>query len=125
MDLQGPHQVVADPVHRVQGCERVLEDHLHLRGVRPRPAGRRGLSIEQDVAGIGFDDLGQHPGDCRLSGAALAHQGGDLPLIESHGHVVHRVHPGLAGKRAPALLDRERLDELTPLEHWQIHLPTS
>jgi len=33
VDLQRSDQVMANPVHGVQRCERVLENHLHLRRV--------------------------------------------------------------------------------------------
>ena len=56
VDLQGPRDVVADRLDRVQRPERILEDHLHLRAVA-QDVGARALA--RDVAAVEHDAAGR------------------------------------------------------------------
>ena len=94
VDLQRPGQVVAHVVHGVEGGERVLQDQLDVAGVlAAAPAGRgHRVAVQQQLAGRGRDQPGQHPGQRGLAGAALAHHGGDPGLRQRQRDVLDRVH---------------------------------
>jgi hypothetical protein len=109
--------MVANAVHRVQRGKRVLENHLDLRRICPRPPWRRGPTVEPHLSGIGCDDLGQQTSDRRLPGATFTDQRGDLSGVEAYRDALDRVNSGPAGKEAAALLHPEGLGERAPLKH--------
>src|SRR5689334_25226263 len=88
----------------VERGERVLQDHLDLRGVRAWPALRRGLALEEDLALVGLDDPGKDPRHGRLAGAALADDRGHLARIARQRDVVDRMHRRASRVRAAARL---------------------
>src|SRR5439155_8580543 len=116
VDLNGSDQVVAYSVHRVQGCKRILKNHLDLSRIRARPPSRRGPTIEQDLTGVGRDDLGQQTGDGRLPSPAFTNKRGDSPGVETYRDALDGVNLGLARQQPTPLLYPEGLGELTPLQ---------
>ena len=96
VDEQGPHEMVANGLDRVQRAERVLEDHLHLGPVRehvPATAHLRDvLSVEEHLSGRGVVEAREHPRDGALAAAALADEGRHGARPEREADVVSRMH---------------------------------
>src|SRR5262249_43936549 len=75
-----------DPKHRVEGAERILEDHRHLApiGQEVLPGAQtpeRSASVV-DLSASRWIDLCQQPGDGALAAAALTHERNDLALLD-------------------------------------------
>ena len=92
---------MGDAKHRVEGAERVLEDHRHLPPIPEQvlpgaQAVQRPASVV-DLAPGGRVDPGQQPGHGALAAAALPDQGDDLALPNGEVEIVDGMqHPALA-----------------------------
>jgi hypothetical protein len=104
--------------------ERILEDHLDVSLVRAECAVRPGADlgpVEQDLAARRSFLTGEHPGDSRLAGAALADERHDRAAVEAEGDITRRrEHVAVASTREPELL-RQRVR----LEHQRTALGRS
>ena len=96
--------LIADPVHRVQGRLRVLEDHRQLR---PSDAPQLGLGradqvapFEHRIAGDRRVRPARQPHQAhrahRLARARLAHDRQHFTAAEPEGHAVHRLDTAIA-----------------------------
>jgi len=87
VDPQWSLDVVADRVERVEGCERVLEHHLHLAPVVGRCAFRGRTAVQQHLAGRRRLELRDDPRDGRLARTALADERDGAVRFHSERHV--------------------------------------
>src|SRR6201989_1398767 len=102
-----------DPAARVQGADRVLEDHLDLAAQRPHsPLGELGdvPAVEDDPARGDVVQPGDTPGQGRLAASGLADNAERLPAPDRQAHAVNGVHIFLLAKQ-PGAFDREVLDQ--------------
>ena len=103
-----------DPAARVQGADRVLEDHLDLAAQRPHaPLGELGdvPAVEDDPARGDVVQPGDTPGQGRLAASGLADNAERLPAPDRQAHAVNGVHVFLLAKQ-PGAFDREVLDQV-------------
>src|SRR6267143_584143 len=78
MNRQGLGNDLANAHARIQGCEGVLENHLHLTAqcAQSRAAGGQKIfSGKVDLPGVGLDDAKQHPREGGLTATAFANDG--------------------------------------------------
>ena len=89
-------EIAVDPLQRIEGLERILEDRLHL------PHEGHALAIRPDACHVGAEEadravgrrrqIEDHAGERGLAGARFADDGEDLRLarFEAQAHVVDR-----------------------------------
>ena len=116
-----PHQVVRDRVHRVQGSERVLEDHLD-----PTPVVERGptrlsrehvLAVEPDLTAVRGLEPQHQPGDRALPAPRLADERHRLAAVDAEGDVLGG-HDAPGGAQEPPR--REGLAQPADLEKGSV-----
>ena len=99
-------EIAVDPLERIEGLERILEDRLHL------PHEGHALAIRADARHVGAEEadravgrhrqIEDHAGERGLAGARFADDGEDFRLagFEPQAHVVDR--PDCAAAQEPA-----------------------
>ena len=94
MNARAERDGVLDRQPRVERGVAVLEDHLHLfaEGVEIERRGADRLAVEQDVSGVGRDDLHDQPGGRGLAAAGLADDAERLALGDVEVDAVDRAH---------------------------------
>ena len=118
VDAKRTLEVMTDRLRRVQGAERILKDHLHLRAVvEDRPA----AAIARDVAVAEADrplarrvQAREQAGNRALPAPALADERGDRAAAQHEADLVDRVHGAPSAEEAAA--GGEALREVAHLE---------
>src|SRR5688572_19169275 len=107
---------MTDAMHRIQGSEGILEDHLDaapvLRGRAARLALQHVASIQADLAGARRQEPQDQPCNRALAAAGFAHQRHDLAPLDRERGAFQRI------EAAP--LELERLGEPAYVEQsWR------
>src|SRR5882672_4853868 len=111
----------AHAVSRVQGGERILEDHLHGAAQRPQfSLAEVGdvTSVEKDAPGRRVVETQDRPADRRLAATGLADQPECLPAANRQRDVVDGANVAHVAVEKDATLDREVKLEVLELDEW-------
>jgi hypothetical protein len=92
---------VLDAHARIEGGERILEDHLHLEA---DPL----LAAVAKRASARGQDAGDHAAKRGLAAARFAHQADHFAFVHAERDVVHRVHHFVGDVRAQSARDLSR-----------------
>ena len=101
MDAQRLRDRIPGPHAWVERAVGILEDHLHAaaQGTQLRLRRVRDVdAVEPDLAGVGFDQANDHPGERRLPATALADDAERLARPQAQRRVLDGEY---GGKRAP------------------------
>ena len=105
-----------DPVERIVGFERILEDHLDVAPKGAEPCARQRSDVRAFVEHRAFarlDQAEQQAGERGLAAAAFADQRGDGGRLvgDCERKVIHCGHPRPAHPSAEQLRDSARLEQ--------------
>ena len=114
--LRAEGDAVLDGQPRVQAGVAVLEHHLRLAAevLQAQVARAHGRAVEDDLAGVGVDELHQQPRGGALAATAFADHAQGLTGHDAEVHAIHRAHHAAARAAAcaeEAFLQREVLDQ--------------
>ena len=111
------YQVVRDVVHRTQGSERILEDHLDPATIAEGGASRLPrediFPIQQNLSAVRGLQAQHETGDGALAASRLPHQGHRLAPVDPEGDILRGHHPTARGQEPPG---SESLTKTTHLE---------
>jgi hypothetical protein len=120
------YQVVRDVVHRTQGSERILEDHLDPATIAERgPSGLPRediLPVQQDLSTVGSLQAQHKTSDGALAASRLPHQGHRLAPIDPEGDILRGYHPTARGEKPPGSEGLTKTAHLEERAAWRFGL---